>query len=240
MLLTYYDKVVRGTEKEDSLIIVQYLKGLVGETFSFLNYYKEIPVSYDAKLLSVENDMAEFEVHAYQAKVMSIEKKVLIRSHPKIPVVEDMAGDAFYVNIAKKRVILTRFHYAKIRSETRKYVRVCLDGRHVDADIHLTDNAVISGAIKDISLGGIAFELSELYGIEAGQDLNLILKIESQDTSKIMEIGASCTIMRIIGEEQPFTCIAEFHSDRHSQQALAYYINQRQVEIIKELKEFAV
>lgn len=240
MFLAYYDKVIRGTEKEDSLIIVQFLKGMVGETFSFLNYYKEIPVSYDAKLLSVENEMAEFEIHEYQAKVIALEKKVLIHSHPKIPVAEDLAGDAFYVSVAKKRVILTRFHYAKIRSDLRRFVRVCLEGRRADVDINLDDGSeIIAATINDISLGGISLTLPCKTGLEPGQDVNLILKLESAETGEVIEIGAICTIVRITSENPPYTCIAEFHSDRNSQQALAYYINKRQVEIIKELKELA-
>jgi hypothetical protein len=45
------------------------------------------------------------------------------------------------------------------------------------------------------------------------------------------------TIVKVAGESAPFTCIIEFHSEKHSQQQIAYYINQRQVEIIKELKD---
>ena len=67
-MFQYYDKAVRGTENEDKLVILQFLSGMIGQTFSFLNYYKEIPVSYDSTLLSVENEMAEFAIHEYQAK----------------------------------------------------------------------------------------------------------------------------------------------------------------------------
>ena len=84
-MFQYYDKAARGTEREDMLVIIQSLSGLIGERFSFLNYYKEIPVSYDATLLSVENEMAEFSIHEYQAKVIHIERKALIHSHPKSP-----------------------------------------------------------------------------------------------------------------------------------------------------------
>src|SRR5690242_14112240 len=105
-MIQYFDTVTRGTATEDSLVIIQFLNGMIGQRFTFLNYYKEIPVSYDATLLSVENEMAEFEVHDYQAKVINIEKRALIYSHEKSPFKEDLVGEAFYVNIAKKRVVL--------------------------------------------------------------------------------------------------------------------------------------
>lgn len=238
MTVTYYDKVVRGTEHEDGLVIFQFLKSMVGQTFSFLNYYKEIPVSYNARLISVDNDMAEFEVHEYQAKVISLEKKTLIRVHQKSSVPDDLVGEVFYVNTARKRVILTRFHYAKIRSDLRRYVRVCLDGRRADVDMYLADN-IIPATVRDVSLGGIAVLVSNTAGLEPGLDVNLILKLESPDDASLREIGAACTVTKLLEDVPPFTCILEFHPDRHSQQALAYYINQRQVEIIRELKELA-
>ena len=238
MFFTYYDKVIRGTEHEDGLVIIQFLKGMVGQTFSFLNYYKEIPVSYDARLVSVENEMAEFEIHEYQAKVIALEKKVLIRAHVKSSVSDDLVGEVFYVNTARRKAILTRFHYAKIRSDLRRFVRVCLDGRRADVDIYLGGD-IIPASVRDISLGGVALQLSDATGIEPGKEVNLILKLEAHEDASLREIGAACTITRLLGSAPDYTCILEFHPDRHSQQALAYYINQRQVEIIRELKELA-
>jgi hypothetical protein len=235
---SYYDKIVRGTAREDGLVIVQFMKSMVGQTFSLLNYYKEIPVSYDAKLISVENEMAEFEIHEYQAKVIALEKKTLIRAHSKNPVKEDMVGEAFYVNSARKRLILTNFHYAKIRSDLRRFVRVRLENSHADADIHLATD-IVPAAVKDISLGGVALSVNTTDGIEVGTEINLILKLSAQDDQNLREIGVAATIMRVIGSKPPYILILEFHSERHSQQSLAYYINQRQVEIIRELKELA-
>ncbi len=238
MTITYYDKVVRGTAHEDELVIIQFLKGMVGETFSFLNYYKEIPVSYDGRLVSVENEMAEFEIHEYQAKVITLEKKTLIRSHPKSPVPDDLVGEVFYINTARRRVILSRFHYAKIRSDLRRFVRVCLDGHRADVDIYL-GNDIRPASVRDISLGGVALLVNDASGLDPGMEVNLMLKLEAPDDCSLREIGAACTITRLLGTVPPYTCILEFHPDRHSQQSLAYYINQRQVQIIRELKELA-
>lgn len=241
MDFSYFDKVVRGSEREDGLLIVQFLKGMVGQTFSFLNYYKEIPVSYDARLVSVENDMAEFEVHEYQAKVITFEKRVLIRAHEKSPVPEDLVGEVFYVNATRKKVILSRFHYAKIRSDLRRFVRVSLDGQQrPDVDIYC-ESDIIPASIRDISLGGIALQVKGSLGpLATGKDVNLILKLKARDDLSLNEVGASARVVKIASDQTSHLCIFEFHSERHSQQSLAYYINQRQVEIIRELKELAV
>lgn len=237
-MFEYYDKVVKGTENEDSLVIVQFLKGMVGQRFSFLNYYKEIPVSYDATLLSVENEMAEFQVHEYQAKVITMERRALIYSHEKSAFREDMVGEAFYVNIAKKRVILCKFGYGKIWSDRRRFVRVLLD-RPVEADLIFNED-IMKGNVKDISLGGAALSVMSIDNLTLGTDINVFLKLPDISSGSIIEVGLSATIVKIVGETSPFNCFIEFHSEKHSQQQIAYYINQRQVEIIKELKELAV
>jgi hypothetical protein len=234
-MLQYYEKIVRGTEREDTLVIVQHLKDKVGKRFSLLNYYKEIPVSYDAKLLSVENEMAEFEVHEYQAKVIHVEKKSLMFAQPANGLLEDVCGEAFYVNTAKKRVILCNFGYARIRSNMRRFVRVRLD-RGVQADL-ISEVDILRGDVIDLSLGGAAITFLSNELLVPGSEYNLFLKLPEGSSGGIAEVGMTATIVSVVGEEAPYTCIFEFHPEKHSQQQIAYFINQRQVEIIKELKE---
>ncbi|MDU0457360.1 MAG: PilZ domain-containing protein [Geobacteraceae bacterium] len=234
-MFQYYDKAVRGTETEDKMVILQFLSGMIGQTFSFLNYYKEIPVSYDATLLSVENEMAEFAIHEYQAKVISIERKALIHAHAKSPFREDMIGEAFYVNSTRKRAILCNFAYARIRSDMRRFVRVQLD-RPVEVDLVFEDN-ILKGNIKDISLGGAAMSTMSSELLVPGRNTGMVLKLPDLQTNSVVEVEAEATVVKVVGESAPFTCIIEIHSDKHSQQQIAHYINQRQIEIIRELKD---
>ena len=233
-MLQYYENIVRGTEREDMLVILQFLEGMVGQQFSFLNYFKEIPVSYDATLLSVENEMAEFEVHEYQAKVINLEKKALIYSHPLSPFPEDIMGEAFYVSSAKKRVILCNFGYIKICSDLRRFVRVLLD-KPVEAELLFEDD-ILKGNVKDLSLGGAAISTMSADMLEPGVDINMFLKLPEINGNSGREIGMSATIIKVIRTNAPFVCVIEFHPEKHSQQQISYYVNQRQVEIIKELK----
>lgn len=234
-MFQYFDKIVKGTEREDSLVIIQNMKELIGTSFSFLNYYKEIPVSYDAKLINVDNEMAEFEVHEYQAKVIALEHKALIRSHEKFSFREDMFGEAFYVNVARKKVILCNFGYAKIRSDMRRFVRVVLD-RPLEAEMIVAED-ILKGGIKDISLGGASIDVMSTEQLPTGLDINMFLKLPDIATGSIHEVGVAATVIKMTGDEAPYNCFVEFHPEKHSQQQISYYINQRQVEIIKELKE---
>jgi hypothetical protein len=234
-VIQYYDKTVRGTEREDMLVILQFLQGMIGQTFSFLNYYKEIPVSYDATLLSIENEMAEFAVHEYQAKVINIEKKTLIYSHSLSSFPEDLVGEAFYVSAAKKRVVLCNFGYAVIRSDMRRFVRVLLD-HPVETEL-IFEGDILKGNVKDLSLGGAAISTMSADLLVPGLDINIFLKLPEINSGSWLEVGMRATIVKVVGTSAPFLCFIEFHAEKHSQQQIAYYINQRQVEIIKELKD---
>jgi len=231
----YYDKVIRGTEKEDELVILQFMKGMIGQKFSFLNYYKEVPISFEAVLLNVENGMAEFSVHEYQAKVINLEKMTLIQSHPRSAVSEDMIGEAFYVNSAKKSVILCNLGYSRICSSRRRYVRVLQD-RNIEAEL-IFEGDILKGNVKDISLGGAALRTMSIGDLAPGLDIKLSLKLPDAHGKPLLEVGMRATILKIIGTDTPYTCIIELHEEKHSQQQIACYINQRQVEIIKELKD---
>lgn len=234
-MFPYYDKAVRGTEREDMLVIIQFLQGMIGQQFSFLNYYKEIPVSYDATLLSVENEMAEFTVHEYQAKVINMEKQTLIYSHSLSSFPEDLIGEAFYVSSVKKRVILCNFGYANIRSDRRQFVRVLLDNP-VKAEIVL-EGDILKGNVKDLSLGGAAISTMSADLMVPGLEINIYLKLPDLNSGSMREVAVGATILKVIGTSVPFTCLVEFNSEKHSQQQIVSYINQRQVEIIKELKD---
>jgi len=235
-MLEYFDKVVKGTEREDSLVILQNLKELVGSSFSFLNYYKEIPVCYNAKLVNVDNEMAEFEVHDYQAKVISQQHKALIRAHEKCSFREDMIGEAFYVNVARKKVILCKFGYAKIKSDMRRFVRVKLD-RPLEADI-MVEEGMLKGNVVNISLGGASMDVMSREHLSSGLDVTLFLKLPPEISGgSTHEVEITATVIKVMRDDAPYSCIVEFHPERHSQRQISYYINHRQVEIIKELKE---
>jgi hypothetical protein len=117
----------------------------------------------------------------------------------------------------------------------RKFVRVLLD-RPVEADL-IFDGDILKGNVKDLSLGGAAMTTMSSDMLVPGQGLKLFLKLPDLNSNKVAEVEMTATVLNVIGDLAPFTCIVEFHAEKHSQQQISYYINQRQVEIIKELKE---
>lgn len=231
----YFDKIVRGTESEDNKMIVQLLRTKIGKKFQFLNYYKEIPVSYDALLVAVDNEMAEFELHEYQAKIIALEKKALIYSPDGSDVPEDIFAEAFYINSLKKKAILCKFGYAKIRSDMRRFVRVTLD-RPIEAEI-ITEGDTKNGNVKDLSIGGALVYVEDQSSLELGEDIEISLKLPDLSGRSSITVLVNASIVKVLGEEPPFGVVLQFYPEKHSQQHISYYVNQRQVEIIKELKD---
>ncbi|HIJ80265.1 MAG TPA: PilZ domain-containing protein [Desulfuromonadales bacterium] len=230
----YYDIICRGTEHEDMLVILQFLKGMVGNQFSFLNYYKEIPVSYDATLLNVDHEMAEFSVHEYQAKAIGLDHCTLIRAHAKSSVKDDLIAEAFYVDSHKNRVVLCKFGYVTIRSDKRRYVRVQTD-HPVLVEIVLP-NGIQKGNVRNISLGGAAMSVMSSDMLEPGSEVKMIIKLPDLVTNTLTMVEVAATVIGVKGESSPFLSIIEFSTDQKSQQLIAHYINQRQIEIIRSLK----
>jgi len=117
----------------------------------------------------------------------------------------------------------------------RRFVRVQLD-RPVEVDIVFEDN-VLKGNVKDISLGGVAMSAMSSDLLVPGRNVGLVLNLPDSLSNLVVGVEVEATIVKVTGESAPFTCIIEVHSDKHSQQQIAHYINQRQVEIIRELKD---
>jgi len=78
-----------------------------------LNYFRQIPVSYGAGVLTVEEASAEFSVHQIQSVVISLEKITVLKSR-HFP--RDVIAQVNYVNVGKSQIVLSGFSYALVRA----------------------------------------------------------------------------------------------------------------------------
>ena len=194
-----------------------------------LNYYHEVPVSYAASIISVENDSVELKVHEHQAVVMKMDKSTLIKSkhfHNELGV----HCYASYVNVQKKTVILQNFAYAQIRAERREAVRVGVSGT-IEASFTYQDGA-IEGGVVDISGNGISFNTAAVPQLNPDQagDLNFTI------TGTAMVVPGSFVKSTSKGSDGNI-CVFQMKPSRTNDNIIAKYIYQRQVEIIQELKD---
>ena len=226
----YYQIVTVADAREDNEQILGILaaiqKGTLSNDLRLLNYYQSIPVNYGATVESIEGDAVELAVNQQQAVVMHIEKETFLKSShfPK-----DVLAAVSYVNIDKCVAIITKFAYAVVRAERRQFVRV-----EVKERIEGTFSAPgvkVSGTLNDISLGGIALAADIPNPPENDLEGTVSLRLPGGP----FEFPAR--LLRVIPTKDRALAICETRPDSRTEKAISQYIFQRQVEIIRELKD---
>lgn len=228
-----YNLVTVKDGKSDSEAIVKVFgeiaAGKLKSDIRLINYYDEVPVSYNSTITAVETDSVELAVHEHQALIIKHDNSTLIKSkhfHNELGV----HCYAAYVNTAKKVAVLHNFAYAQIRAERREAVRVRVRGK-----IPVTfsyDNVTVEGNMIDISGNGISFQ-SELVP-STNSDQSGLLSFTLNGTP--LEVPGSFVRVNTRGNDGNI-CMLQMKLDRKNDTVIGQFIYQRQIEIILQLKE---
>lgn len=227
----HYQLISRATAREDSAEIVAILqkmaRGELSSDIRLLNYYEEIPVSYPARLEYIEDDMVDLSVHQHQAVVMKYEKKSIMKSQ-HFP--HEVLANVFRVDVNKQLATTTNFAYVVVRAERRRFVRVTVKGRY---EVIFTDGErKLRGYLHDLSLTGLAAICGagepEFETLTAG---TLLLSLGDKPLSLP---GRLLKVLTADGERRQ---IFEFEVTSREEAVISQFIFQRQVEIIKDLKD---
>jgi hypothetical protein len=89
----------------------------------------------------------------------------------------------------------------------------------------------VTGQLNDISLGGVAIAATIPNHPEAGLKGKATLRLPGGP----FEVPAQ--VLRILTTKQSELCILEIQPDNRTEKGISQYIFQRQVEIIRELKD---
>lgn len=193
-----------------------------------LNYYREIPVSYNARVVNVTRDRVEFKIHQNQALVMKLDKHTLIKSshfHKNLGVHCFSA----YTNVNKEVAILTRFAYAQIKAERRSAVRVTVSPAL--SVVFTGSESEISGSILDISTNGLSVVTNKEPA--AGENLQGTLSFVIAGNRLELE----SVLLKSVETNDGYLCVFQYALKGVQEKAISQYIYSRQVEIIRELKE---
>lgn len=228
-----YQLLVETGVKEDNKQIVSILdqlsKGKLVNDLRLLNYFNEVPVSYPAVVENVEDDMVDLAVHQNQAVVMNHQKMTFLKSR-HFP--HDVVAKVFRSDISKSLAILSRFSYAQIRAERRQFVRVRLDSL-ISASFAWSMGK-ITGTIDDISLGGMCLHAGQADGLMTQERGTLALELDEST----LDIPA--VLLKVRQEDGEFFYVFECETDTRIEKKIAQFIFQRQLEIIRELKDQAL
>lgn len=218
--------------KQDLAAILQTFQdikaGLKKNDLRLINYYHEVPVSYPVTIEGIEQDTVDLKVHQAQAMVLAMQRQTLIKSSA-FPQGLGVHAMVEHNSVSKCITILGRFAYASIRAERRESVRVTI-GEKTDAEYQAEDQS-IEGELRDISLTGFALHSSK--PLPTGIKEEGIARIPLGEALLVLPARLITTIHKDDGYLYAFN----LDVDKQADKIISHYIYNRQVEIIRNLKE---
>ncbi|MDD5284304.1 MAG: PilZ domain-containing protein [Desulfuromonadaceae bacterium] len=220
---------------EDLAEIVATFRELLkrGETrVKLINYHQGLPLCYPATIVGVENGMIDLDIHPQQAVAIQRDRYTFIRcdafSHA-------IGAHVQYINVRKRAATLMRFFYADIMAEKRSALRLVLNPA-TDAAFE-TPEGKVSGKLIDLSTGGATVMTEHAPEIPERAEFKLQFMLPNiiQNTHTIAATPALYLGTTEQGGSYLIRCVIT--PDKNLEQQISQYLFQRQVEIIRDLKD---
>jgi len=205
-----------------------------GLKVTLTNYYKGLPIIYPAKILGVERGTLDMDVTPQQAVAIATDRYSLIRSalfaYPILAHVQ-------YANVKKHAASLNKLCFVEILAEKRAAVRLDLEPP-VSAKMQSGD-LEIAGDLVDISTSGLAITVDRYVTVESGTEMTVTFPLPDPVLLTETFISLAATLVGIAGNGAPYRYKFRISPEKHHEQLISRYSFQRQVEIIRSLKEVA-
>ncbi|MRR06653.1 MAG: PilZ domain-containing protein [Deltaproteobacteria bacterium] len=195
-------------------------------SIKLLNYYRELPVSFDGSVEFSDRGVVEMNVHDLQAAAMMIEKEVFIKCKG-LPY--DVVAKVMRIRKNTRSAFLSNFHYVIITAERRVCVRVRLSEKF-DAAFHFNDR-LIQGQIEDISFSGLSIKVPNDISLEENSSGTVRIALPATT------LELSGKLLRVNQDDSSSKFIIELEMDNKSEQCISQFIFSQQSGIIRELKE---
>jgi len=235
MALKAYNDVILVSPADDRESILALLQDIYATDptaeFSFLNVYKELPITSSATIFEIKKSSVEFNTNSTQFFTIGEAREVLIQSNL---LSTSVIGKVRELDSRRLQVTLGDFSYAVVHSEKRNSVRVRLK---LPMQVQLAfDGKLVGGVIRDISLGGVCVTTMLGEVTEQSGEMELRIKLMEAGTGTQLESVIPTRLIRIVENGPHAECAMVFSHTSQSERQMSGFIFQRQVEIIKELK----
>ncbi|MDR3579267.1 MAG: PilZ domain-containing protein [Oryzomonas sp.] len=233
----YSSRVVRSFEEDQAEILATLKNALAGKklpAFKLINYFKGLPLTYAATLDAVEHGILDLDVQPQQAVAMAADHYTLIRCK-LFP--HDIAAHVQYVNVPRHAVSLSKLRFVEIMAERRSSVR--LDLAHPTQAAFPFQGQDMHGRLSDISTGGAAINTDEYLDMPTGNETILRFLLPDPTQDKLLPLKVEAKLVHIEGHASPYSYRFAIHPEKLLEQQLSRYIFQRQIEIIRDLKDAA-
>lgn len=203
-----------------------------GAKVTLINYFKGLPIIYPATVLAVDRGNLELDIHPQQAVAMDHDRYTMMRcSFLPFPLVAHVQ----YVNVKKHAAALNKLCYVEILAEKRAALRLDVDPPE-QAEI-LFDDQNIAGSLVSISSQGLAINVNSYLPVETDSPISVRFILPDPVLQKQVQLTVAASLVGIEGEGSPYRYKFKIVPDKHQEQLLLRYSFQRQVEIIRALKE---
>jgi len=228
----YSEKVI-SSKADDEAAILSIFNDIKSTrpnlSVSFLNIYKELPISNDAIIFDVKEKHVEFKTCPLQFAAIHHTMETVIQA-PFLNT--NILGKLVYLDGTHNLVSLGNFSYADVHFNKRAAVRVRLK---TPLNVNLTvDGNRIAGMVRDVSLQGCCITTPAGSLLERANDITIHLKL--MHDNRLMEAHVPTRLLRMQGAPL-YNCAMAFDHTRETEEVLAIFVYQRQLEIIRELKE---
>jgi len=194
-------------------------------------YYKGLPISYPAIIDDYGFGVLNLEVHQQQAVALETVRRAFIScDHFDCSLLCEVVS----VDVRRRSAALKNFSFVDVMAERRESLRLQLEPR---TPAEILGVGLVAGALSDISLGGCCIRTERHTQLQRGSEYKLRLKIPNllQKTMNNVEIPArflDCT-----SDRDNDICSFAFSADASEETVISRYTFQRQVEIVRELKD---
>ena len=235
-LSAYYRTNVKKSVDEDRLQIVNSFRDILKQGtrvgFRLVNYYKGLPLSYPATMVELDRGFLELDVHKQQAVALEKNGYTFIKCDHFDSAILAQAQN---VNVRSMTASLRNFTYVQILAENRNSLRLELEPQ-TEAEINW-QGAIYHGNIIELSLGGLSVRSDHACDIPHGSDVKLKIMVPNLLQNTLNKLETTATLISTGKVDGWHISRFSIVADPQSEGLLSRFIFQRQVEIIRELKE---
>ena len=232
----FYRANIKSSVEEDSAEIVAGFRDIIKRGLRvglrLVNYYKGLPISYPATLVEVSGHVLELDVHPQQAVALEATRRTFVKcGHFHLPLLAEVKD----VDVRRMMASLHNFRFVEIMAEQRISLRLEL-AEPCGAEI-IDNGATVEGTVLDISLGGFSIRTQGASPPAKGAGVLLRVMVPNllQNSHTPLEIPS--TVVDNVSDEAGDICRISISSDPHVEGVISRFIFQRQVDLIRELKE---
>lgn len=227
-----YSTRIQKTFDEDHDEIVAIFKANPRANLKLINYYKGLPLNYSATIAGIDRGVLDLDLQAEQAFTVEHGRYVFIRS----PLFKfDLFAQAQYVNVRKKAASFVKFCYVEVMAERRNFLRLELDH---PAEVRMTTpSGLLEGKLYDLSLSGLNVAVQDYAPLESGSDVVITFSLLDSEHQESFNLNLPTRLISIADTERPYCYKFAMTPDKTVERQLSKFIFQRQIEIIREIKD---